>query len=152
MTVYLKHLRMVGGGTPTATGSVAAANFPSAEKVLLVGDDPKEIMRRRLQSAGAVVVRAATGSDVLSLARHQSFTKAVLLANRSLLNATEIAFNLRDLDMSMKVFIVIDSRWKNSHRSLRQLYDHPIAGIEIVTRRELQRQLRGDAASGELTR
>ncbi len=152
MTVYLKHLRMVGGGTPTVTGSVAAANFPSAEKVLLVGDDPKEIMRRRLQSAGAVVVRAATGSDVLSLARHQSFTKAVLLANRSLLNATEIAFNLRDLDMSMKVFIVIDSRWKNSHRSLRQLYDHPIAGIEIVTRRELQRQLWGDAASGELTR
>jgi PleD family two-component response regulator len=145
MTAYFKQLKGNGGVTPSATGFTNVSQSSVIKKILLVGDDPKGIMKKRLQSVGAVVMRVASRSEVLDLARHQSFKIAVLLANSSLLNATEIAFNLHDLDASMKVFIVINSRWKSTHRWLRQLYDHPIAGTEIVTRRELQRQLRASA-------
>jgi len=89
------------------------------------------------------VTRAGSRSEALDVARHQSFKRAVLLANDSLLSATEIACNLHDLYGSMQIFIVIDARFKKSHRALRQLYEHPIAGTEIVTRRQLQKRLHG---------
>ena len=158
MTAYFKHLRVDGRLSNNADRSDNLGQTSATENILLFGDDPKEIMKKRLQNAGAEVTRAASGSEVLELARHRSFKQAVLLANSSLANAAEIAFNLHDLNGSIKIFIIIDSRWKNSHRSLKQLYDHPIAGTEILMRRQLQRQLRaanarrGSGAAQEVKR
>jgi hypothetical protein len=42
----------------------------------------------------------------------------------------------------MEIIILVERRTKNSNRFLHQLLDHPIKGTNIMTRRQLQKQLR----------
>lgn len=111
------------------------------EKVMVVGRDDKRIVERRFRAAGYDVVSAATGETALALARHQAHDQAVVLSQGSLINVTETVFNLRDLCPSMKVIVLLQRGNRTSNRFLRQLIDHPIEGSEIMTRRELQKQL-----------
>lgn len=111
------------------------------EKVIVIGEDDKQIIERRFRSAGYDVVSAATRESALALARRQAHDKAVVLSQGSLINVAETVFNLRDLCPSIKVIVVLQRGTRQSNRFLRQLIDHPIEGSEIMTRRELQRHL-----------
>jgi hypothetical protein len=52
-------------------------------------------------------------------------------------------FSLRDLNRSMEIIILVDRPAKHTNRLLRQLVLHPIAGTQIMTRRQLQKALHG---------
>ena len=108
---------------------------------MLVGFDAKQVLERRFQSAGARVTRVSDGAAALERARHQVFDAAVLVSKGSLINVAETAFNLRDLNRSMAITIVVDRLGTQTNRFLRQLLEHPIEGTQIVTRRQLQKQL-----------
>lgn len=112
-----------------------------AGKIILIGVDRKQIVEKRFQAAGCEVVRAMDHDIALEVTRHQLFDTAVLLSQGSLLNAAETVFNLRDLNRSMEIIILVERRVKNSNRFLQQLLDHPIKGTNIMTRRQLQKQL-----------
>jgi hypothetical protein len=60
-----------------------------------------------------------------------------------LINVAETVFNLRDLNRSMEIIILVDRLGKQTNRFLRQLLEHPIEGTQILTRRQLQKQLHG---------
>ena len=111
------------------------------EKVIVIGEDDKQIIERRFRAAGYDVVSAATRESALALARREAHAKAVVLCQGSLINVAETVLNLRDLCPSIKVIVVLQRGTRQSNRFLRQLIDHPIEGSEIMTRRELQRHL-----------
>ena len=115
-------------------------------EILLIGIDRNNIIEKRLQTAGCSITLSEDGPAALNLVRHHSFDTAVLLSKGSLLNAAETALNLRDLNRSLEVVVIIDRRAKDSNRYLRQLREHPIDGTKIMTRRELQRYLHQDAS------
>lgn len=117
-----------------------------AGKIILIGVDRKQIVEKRFQAAGCEVMCATDHDVALDITRHQLFDTAVLLSQRSLLNAAETVFNLRDLNRSMEIIILVERRVKNSNRFLQQLLDHPIEKTNIMTRRQLQKQLQAPGA------
>ena len=110
---------------------------------MLVGFDRKQILERRLRAAGARVTPVRDGAAALDHARHELFDAAVLVSKGSITNVAEMVFNLRDLNRSMTIVILVDRMGRQTHRFLRQLLEHPIQGTRIVTRRQLQKQLFG---------
>jgi DNA-binding response OmpR family regulator len=122
--------------------AIAGAQAGAAE-ILLIGADRNQIVEKRLQAAGCHVMRSSDGPSALNIVRHRSFNTAVLLSKGSLLNAAETVLNLRDLNRSLEIIVLVDRRAKDSNRFLRQLLEHPIDGTKIMTRRQLQRCLHG---------
>lgn len=112
----------------------------TGSRVLLFGADRNQTIQKRLQVVRCDVIRVTDRGRALDLAHRQRFDAAVLLSDGSLLDVAETVFNLRDLNRSMKVIILIE-RAKNSNRFLRQLIEHPIEGATILRRRELQQIL-----------
>src|SRR5688500_15689808 len=117
-------------------------------KIMLVGIDNKQIVERRLLAAGFQVIKVTDEETALNQARHEVFDKAVMVSTGSLINIAEMIFNLRDLNRSMEVIVLVDPQGKHTNRLLRQLLQHPIEGMQIMTRRQLQKELHGAAPPG----
>ncbi|MGE5219103.1 MAG: hypothetical protein ACM3SP_19075 [Chloroflexota bacterium] len=117
-------------------------NINSAgSRIMLVGSDYKQILERRFQAAGCQVVKVRNHEAAFDQARHEIFDKTVLVSRGSLINVAETIFNLRDLNRSMEIIVVVDRLDRQINRFLRQLLEHPIEGTRIVTRRQLQQQM-----------
>ena len=116
-------------------------------KIMLVGFDDKRILERRFLAAGCPVVVAKDSETAIQYARHETFGTTVLVSRGSLINVAETVFNLRDLNPSMEILLLVDRLGKLTNRFLRQLIDHPIEGTQIVTRRQLQKRLHAGGPS-----
>jgi DNA-binding response OmpR family regulator len=110
-------------------------------KILLVGPDEKQILEKRFRRAGCLVVGVADNATALDCARHERISAAVLISRGSLINVVEAVFNLRDLNPSMEIIVLVDRLGKHSNRFLRQMLEHPIESTEVLTRRQLQMRL-----------
>jgi hypothetical protein len=108
---------------------------------MLVGSDPNQIIERRLRGAGCHVVRMNDSITAIDQARHEYFDVTVLVSSGPLINVAETIFNLRDINRSMEIIIVVDRMGKESTRFLRPLLQHPIERTRILTRRQLQKHL-----------
>lgn len=111
-------------------------------KMILVGLDYSQILERRFKAAGYEVLTVTDGLTAIEYARHAQLDTAVLLSTGSLVNAAETAFNLRDLNRSMEIIILLNRSGPRSSRFLRPLLEHPIERTRILTRRQLQRELK----------
>lgn len=111
-------------------------------KVILVGSEDETVLEKRLRAAGCEVVTVKDGKTAFERARRESFDGAVLVSRGSLINVTETIFNLRDINPSMEIIVVLDRGGKKPNRYLRQLLNHPIAGMEVLTRHQLQDRLK----------
>ncbi|HEX2227513.1 MAG TPA: hypothetical protein VHM64_10245 [Candidatus Binatia bacterium] len=107
---------------------------------MLIGCDIKQSLERRLRAAGCQVVKVNGSEEAFDHARHEVFDTTVLVTRGSFINVAETIFNLRDLNESMEIIVLVE-RSANTSRFLRQLIDHPIERTRILTRRELQKQL-----------
>lgn len=138
----------VHGSRRTRTENDKLARSPDAEripklgKVILVGSDDEAILERRLRAAGCEVVTVADGRTAFERVHREPFDGAVLLSRGLLINVVETVFNLRDINPSMEILVVLDRSSGYSSRFLKQLLSHPIAGTQLLTRRQLQAQLR----------
>jgi hypothetical protein len=112
-------------------------------KILLVGPDEKQILERRFRRAGCFVLGVIDNTTALERARHEMVNTAVLISRGSLINVAEVVFNLRDLNPSMEIIVLVDRLGKQSNRFLRQMLEHPIERTQILTRRQLQMRLNG---------
>ena len=131
----------------TAT-SPDAERIPKLGKVILVGADDETILARHLRAAGCDVVTVQDGGTALERTRREFFNGAVLVALGSLINVTETIFNLRDINPSMEVIVVLDRGGQKRNRYFKQLLSHPIAGTKVLTRRELQQRLQAQKTGG----
>ena len=113
---------------------------------MLVGIDNNHVLEKRLQAAGCEVIKVTDEEAALDHVRHEIFDKAVMVLTGSLMNTAEMIFSLRDLNRSMEIIILVDRPGKHTNRLLRQLMLHPIAGTQIMTRRQLQKALHEAAA------
>ena len=116
---------------------------------MLVGLDKKESLKRRLEGAGARVVQAGNGTAALDCARRQPLDAVVLVSTGALIDDAETAFNLRDLNRTMEIIILVHRIERG--RLLRHLLEHPIEGTRIVTRRMMQKQLNGIVGGREIS-
>ncbi|MGH7854435.1 MAG: hypothetical protein ACREP3_13405 [Candidatus Binatia bacterium] len=110
-------------------------------KVMLVGFDNNRILEKRFLAAGYPVFAARDNEAAIFYARHEIFRTTVLVSRGSLINVAEAVFNLRDLNPSMEIIVLVDRLGKQTNRFLRQLLEHPIEGTQILTRRQLQKRL-----------
>src|SRR5690349_14379061 len=110
-------------------------------KILLVGLDYKQLVEKRFTNAGYEVVAIHDGAAAIERAREEPFTGAVVVSSGSLINMAETIFNLRDINSSIEIMLIVDRLGRRISRFLRQLIEHPIEGTRILTRRQLQRQL-----------
>jgi hypothetical protein len=113
----------------------------SGGKIMLVGIDNNRVLERRLLAAGCHVIKVKDEEAALEHARHETFDKVVMVSRGSLIDVAETIFNLRDINRSLAIIVLVDRLGKPMNRFLRQLLDHPIEGTQIMTRRQLQRQL-----------
>jgi len=132
----------------TATSSDDSERTLKIGKVILVGSNEETILARRLRAAGCDVVTVQDGATALERTRREFFSGAVLVARGSFINVTETIFNLRDINPSMEVIVVLERGGKNANRYVRQLLSHPIAGTKVLTRRELQERLQTQRLGG----
>src|SRR5688572_26998851 len=121
-------------------------------RIMLVGIDNKQIIEKRLQAAGCKVIKVADEETALDQVRHEVFDKAVMVSKGSLIDIAETIFNLRDLNRSIEIIILVDRLSKQPNRFLRQLLQHPIEGTQIMTRRQLQKALHGAALPARAAR
>lgn len=115
-------------------------------KMMLVGSDESQILERRFRAAGYQVLTVADTLTAIEHARREPLDTAVLVSTGSLVNAADTAFNLRDLNRSMEIIILVNRLGPRSGRFLRPLLEHPIERTRVLTRRQLQRELTGLAA------
>jgi DNA-binding NtrC family response regulator len=113
----------------------------NGSKIMLVGPDEKHILEKRLRAAGGHVLTVSDNERALDHARHEFFDVIVLISRGSLINAAETIFNLRDLNRSITIIVVVDRLGSQTNRFLRRLLEHPIEGAQILTRRQLQKRL-----------
>lgn len=118
-------------------GRAAAPNG----KLLLVGQDPDQVLERRFHAANWHVVTMADCQCAVNQARHEPFDVAVVIARGSLINTAEVIFNLRDINQSIELVILVERLGVHTSRLLRQLIDHPLERTRILTRRQLQKQM-----------
>jgi hypothetical protein len=123
----------------------------NGDRIMLVGIDEKQILERRLRAAGRHVVTATDNDVALDHARHDIFDATILISKGSLINVAETVFNLRDLNPSMEIIVLVDRLRKQTSHFLRQLLEHPIEGTQILTRRQLQKRLHETTSPGEST-
>lgn len=112
-----------------------------AGKILLVGLDYKQLLAKRFANAGYEVVAVSEGPAAMERAREEALTGAVVVSSGSLINMAETILNLRDINGSIEILLIVDRLGRRVSRFLRQLIEHPIEGTRILTRRQLQRQL-----------
>ena len=110
-------------------------------KIMLVGFDNNRILEKRFLAAGCLVVATTDSEAAIQYARHEIFRTTVLISRGSLINVAETVFNLRDLNPAMEILVLVDRLGKQTNRFLRQLLEHPIKGMQILTRRQLQKRL-----------
>jgi hypothetical protein len=109
--------------------------------IMLVGFDKKQILKRRLEAAGAQVIAVSDAAAALACARQACVDAAVLVSQGSLIDDTETVFNLRDLNRSMEIILLVDRVSGERNRQLRQLIQHPIERTTVATRRDMKKQL-----------
>ncbi|HSC43409.1 MAG TPA: hypothetical protein VLH17_14085 [Candidatus Binatia bacterium] len=110
-------------------------------KMILVGVDYSQILERRFKAAGYEVFTVTDGMAAIDHARREPWDAAVLVSTGSLVNVADTAFNLRDLNRSMEIIILVNRLGPRSNRFLRPLLEHPIERTRVLTRRQLQREL-----------
>jgi hypothetical protein len=110
-------------------------------KILLVGLDYNQLIEKRFATAGYEVVAVSDGGAAMERAREEALTGAVVVSSGSLINMAETIINLRDVNGSIEIMLIVDRLGQRVGRFLRQLIEHPIEGTRILTRRQLQKQL-----------
>jgi hypothetical protein len=139
--VRLRHVRSID---PVLEDAMAKnSGNGSGEKIMLVGYDHKHLLEKRFVAAGCAVTKVSGNEAAIDHARHELFRTTVLVSRGSLINIAETVFNLLDVRPSMKIIVLVDRLGKHTNRFLKQLLEHPIAGTQIVTRRQLQQLLHG---------
>ena len=125
-----------------------AERIPNLGKVILVGSEDETILEKRLRAAGCEVVTVTDGRTAFERVHREPFDGAVLVSRGLLLNVTETIFNLRDINPSMEIIVVLDRGSRYSSRFLKQLLSHPIPGTKVLTRRQLQERLQAQKVGG----
>ena len=115
-------------------------------KMMLVGLDQSRILERRFKAAGYQVLTVADSLTAIEHARREPLDTAVLVSTGSLVNVADTAFNLRDLNRSVEIIILVNRLGPRSGRFLRPLLEHPIERTRVLTRRQLQRELTAPCA------
>jgi len=115
-------------------------------KMMLVGLDYSQVLERRFKAAGYQVLTVTDSLTAIEHARREPLDTAVLVSTGSLVNVADTAFNLRDLNRSMEIIILVNRLGPRSSRFLRPLLEHPIERTRVLTRRQLQRELTASLA------
>jgi hypothetical protein len=115
-------------------------------KMILVGFDHSQILERRFKAAGYEVLTVADGLAATDHARREPLESAVLVSTGSLVNVADTALNLRDVNRSMEIIILVNRLGPRSSRFLRPLLEHPIERTRVLTRRQLQRELKASSS------
>ena len=119
----------------------SASDGRNRGKMILVGTDRSQILERRFKAAGYEVLTVRDSMTAIEHARREIWDTAVLVSTGRPVNIAEAVFNLRDLNRSMEIIILINRLGERSSRLLRPLLDHPIGRTGVMTRRQLQREL-----------
>ena len=77
-------------------------------RILLVGSDADKDVQEQFIRADWHVVKTNAGAAAVAHAKHNSFSAAVLMSTGQEMDLAETALNLRDIQPSLEIIILVD--------------------------------------------
>jgi hypothetical protein len=79
-----------------------------ARRILLVGSDASHDVEKQFVRADCHVVKTNAGPAAVAYAKHNYFSAAVLMSTGREMDLAETALNLRDIQPSLEIIILVD--------------------------------------------
>ena len=79
-----------------------------ARRILLVGSDASHDVEKQFVHADCHVVKTNAGAAAVGYAKRNSFSAAVLMSTGREMDLAETALNLRDIQPSLEIIILVD--------------------------------------------
>jgi len=105
--------------------------------ILLVGSDACIDVEELLVRADCSVVRTTSGAAAVGCVKYNRFSAAILVSTGGEMDLTETALNLRDIQPSMEIIILINSDEEKEVAAQANALVRAIPRSRILTRPEL---------------
>ena len=107
-------------------------------KILLIGSDASRDAEKLLVGADCCVVTVSTGAAAVGCVKYNMFDAAVLVSTGREMDLAETALNLRDIQPSLEIIILIDPAVEAKELAAQaDALVHAIPRSRILTRPEL---------------
>jgi hypothetical protein len=114
------------------------ADLPKLEKIMLVCSEACDEVERCLLSAGCGVVKLNSGEAAINRAQRENFDSAVLVSTGKAMDLAETVLNLRDVNESMQIVVVMERDTMRNDFFRKTLIAHPVPGTRLLTVAQLE--------------
>ena len=110
-------------------------------RILLVGSDADKDVQEQFIRADWHVVKTNAGAAAVAHAKHHSFSAAVLMSTGQEMDLAETALNLRDIQPSLEIIILVDRTPDKELEVQADAVLHAIPKSRILTKSDLKSYL-----------
>jgi hypothetical protein len=108
-------------------------DLSKVDKIMLVSSEACDEVEKCLLSAGCGVVKLNSGEAAISRAQRENFDAAVLVSTGKAMDLAETVLNLRDVNQSMRIIVVIERDIIKNDFLTKTLVAHPVPGTQLLT-------------------
>ena len=118
------------------------------KRVLLVCASDCDELQERLLRGGCCTTRVNNGAEAILRAKHEPIDTALLVSTGKDMDAAETALNLRDINSSLEIIIVVERKHGEQQAAQMGAIRSAIPHTRLLTVQELSRYLTA-AKSGD---
>jgi len=108
------------------------------QKILVVGSEIPEPLKRILSEVNAKVSQVLDGSTAIARAQHEIFDAALLISTGEEMDLAETVFNLSDVSGAMELIILSDQTNTASSAISKELLAELVSSASVMTTQDLQ--------------
>jgi hypothetical protein len=114
------------------------ADRSKLEKIMLVCSETCDEVEKCLLSSGCWVVKLNSGEAAINRAQRENFDLAVLVSTGKAMDLAETVLNLRDVNESMQIVVVMERDTMRNDFFRKTLVAHPVPGTRLLTAAQLE--------------
>jgi DNA-binding response OmpR family regulator len=112
------------------------------QKLLVVGSEIPEPVKRILSEVNAKVSHVADGNTAIARAHHENFDAALLISTGEEMDLAETVFNLSDVSRAMELIILSDQTITASSAISKELLAKLVSSASVMTTQELHNRFK----------
>jgi DNA-binding response OmpR family regulator len=112
------------------------------QKVLVVGSEIPEPLKRILSDVNAKVSHVLDGNTAIARAQHETFDAVLLISTGEEMDLAETIFNLSDVSSAMELIILSDQTDTASSVIPKELLAEFVSSASVMTTQELHNRLK----------
>jgi hypothetical protein len=114
------------------------ADRSKLEKIMLVCSETCDEVEKCLLSSGCWVVKLNSGEAAINRAQRENFDLVVLVSTGKAMDLAETVLNLRDVNESMQIVVVMERDTMRNDFFRKTLVAHPVPGTRLLTAAQLE--------------